>query len=270
MSDSTAILLVGHGTRDAVGTAEFFHLADLLVPRFAPSRVFPCFLELAEPTIDAAVHAAIEANAEQIVVMPVLLFAAGHAKNDIPAAVEAAIRRATSQSERGVAWRQAGVLESNAMLVDLSARRFAEATGAMSRATAQESLDDSLNDSPHDTCLILVGRGSRHADATAEMHRFAALRRQATPVGRCDVAFVAMAEPKYPDVLDAAARRGHRRIVVQPHLLFAGELLGKLRRDVAALSEQFTASQWVVAAHLGPDPLLADAVESLCRSAMVD
>ncbi|MEX2188966.1 MAG: CbiX/SirB N-terminal domain-containing protein, partial [Pirellulales bacterium] len=198
----------------------------------------------------------VAAGAEQIVVMPVLLFAAGHAKRDIPAAVEAAIRRASAEHGRTVAWRPADVLESHAKLVELSARRYAEAVAAAQPATQDE------------TCLILVGRGSHDAEAVAEMHRFAKLRCEATPVGRCEVAFIAMAEPKYPDVLLAAAQHGHRRIVVQPHLLFEGELVRKLRRDVADLAERYAASQWVVASQLGPDPLLADAIEALARAAL--
>jgi sirohydrochlorin ferrochelatase len=255
MHASTAILLVGHGTRDDAGQAEFFALAKLLEVRVAPSPVFPCFLELAEPAVDAAVFEAVARGAEEIVVAPVLLFSAGHARHDIPAALEAAIRRAADRCGRSAAWRQGGVLACHEKLVELSAERFAAALAAVPAAP------------PDETCLVLVGRGSRDAEATAAMHRFARLRCEVTPVGRCDVAFVAMAEPKYPDVLREAAQRGHRRIVVQPHLLFEGELLDKLRRDVAAVAECHATSQWIVAKHLGPDPRVAEAVATLCRIA---
>lgn len=253
---STAIVLVGHGTRDEAGQAEFFALAALLKPRVAPALVHPCFLELADPTIEAAVADAVASGADEIVVVPLLLFAAGHAKQDIPAAVAAAIRRATGQDNHEVTWRQTGVLGCHAKLLELSALRYNE---ALSAAAANVAADD--------TSLIFVGRGSRDIDATAEMHRFAALRRQATPVGRCEVAFVAMAEPKYPAVLRAAAEGDPRRIVVQPHLLFAGEILERLRADIAALRAECTSTDWAVTGHLGPHALLADAVVDLIERA---
>lgn len=269
MNASTTIVLVGHGTRDEVGRGEFLALADLLAARSAPSPVVPCFLEFARPTIGEAVIEAVAAGADEIVVAPLMLFAAGHAKHDIPAAVESALRRAAGQHHRRVAWRQADVLGCHEKLVELSARRHTEAIarGPLSKPVQPHAGALPTEPVPADdeTCLVLVGRGSYDADATAEMRLFARLRLSATPVARCDVAFLAMAEPRYRPVLRAAGERGWRRIVVQPHLLFAGELLERLRGDVAALTGEFSATEWMLAEHLGADRLLADAVWDLCR-----
>src|SRR5436190_669000 len=86
------LLLVGHGTRDAEGLAEFASLARLVMERLPEFAVEPCFLELAEPDIPTAVHRLMASGIRQLTVAPLLLFAAGHAKRDIPMTVAEAIK----------------------------------------------------------------------------------------------------------------------------------------------------------------------------------
>ena len=69
-----------------------------------------------------------------------------------------------------------------------------------------------------------------------------------------------MADPLLDKVLASAATGRHRRIVVQPHLLFAGRLLGRLQSQVASLAEKYPQQQRLVTQHLGPSQLLAEAV----------
>ena len=85
------LLLVGHGTRDPAGLAEFREVAGKVAELAPEFRTEACFLELAEPDIGTAVGRLLEARIERLIVAPVLLFSAGHAKRDIPAAVEAAV-----------------------------------------------------------------------------------------------------------------------------------------------------------------------------------
>src|SRR5436190_70542 len=90
------LLLVGHGTRDSAGLAEFRELHRLLVERAGELPVESCFLELAEPNISAGIEALLARGVRQIVVAPLLLFAAGHAKRDIPEGVADALQRLSS------------------------------------------------------------------------------------------------------------------------------------------------------------------------------
>jgi len=242
------LLVVGHGTRDRAGVEEFHATVQRIAARVAmlpsgPAALEGCFLELAEPTIDAAVERFAAAGVGRITVAPLILFAAGHAKRDIPDAVAAAAARHALTVERHLPH-----LGCRPELVALSARRFREATHDLKPVADGETL------------LLLVGRGSRDDEATAEMHRFARLRADATPVGRLEVAFTAMAEPKLDQAIEAVARLSFRRIVVQPHLLFAGELLDRVRATVERASAEHPDRQWVFAGHLGPEPEIAEAV----------
>jgi sirohydrochlorin ferrochelatase len=223
-------------------------------------------LELAEPTINAAVERLARRGLEQWSVMPLLLFAAGHAKQDIPRAVAAA-----AGAKQPV--HQYAHLGCHAKLLELSALRFAEAVESVGNAlrgvpthqlhSAERQGGRSLQErSEHTkkTTLILVGRGSRDAGATAEMFRFAELRHKQARVARTEVCFVAMAEPPLDECLDKAARSDAERIVVQPHLLFGGRLLASLSARVDAMARRHPEKEWLTTRHLGPHPLLDEAI----------
>ena len=81
------LLLVGHGTRDPGGVAELIKLADLVDSRLPDVAVRLGCLEFAQPTIQEALSLLIAKGVDSLVVVPVLLFAAGHAKHDIPQAI---------------------------------------------------------------------------------------------------------------------------------------------------------------------------------------
>ena len=98
------LLLVGHGTRDTDGCEQFLATADSVATRLADVAVEPCFLELATPSINEAVRRLAAREIDQLSVMPLLLFAAGHAKDDIPRAVDAAVENQGLTDK----WRPAG------------------------------------------------------------------------------------------------------------------------------------------------------------------
>jgi sirohydrochlorin cobaltochelatase len=230
---AAALLLIGHGTRNAAGTGQFLALAAYVAAQLAPVRVEPAFLELAEPTIEQAIERLAVAGVRQVVVVPLLLFAAGHAKRDIPAAIAAAAAR------RGMTTIQTEPLACEAQILKLSHLRY------------EEAITEKAAVLPEETCLLLVGRGSKDDSATAAMHEFARLRqeREGTAV---EVAFLAMAEPPLADQLSRLAASGYRRIVVQPHLLFQGELASSLAEQVAVVAARNSLQGWLLA------PLLAD------------
>jgi len=237
------LLLVGHGSREAVAVREFLATAARVAETAEGVVLEACFLEFAQPTIADGFRRLIARGATSVVVVPVLLFAAGHAKRDIPAAV------AEMAAEfPGIAVRQTTHLGCQDELVLLSQERYEEAIAAGESSAA------------FDSYLVLVGRGSLDAEATAEMHRFAALRSAHMPTTPIDVGFVAMAEPKLADVLEAAAASGARQIVVQPHLLFGGVLLDRIGDTVAGFAHRYPHAQWISAAHLGPAPRVAGAI----------
>lgn len=84
---TTAVVLVAHGSRADAANAEHRHLAETLARR-TERTVVPAFLELAEPSIEAAISEAVERGASRVVVLPYFLSVGRHVAIDIPQAVE--------------------------------------------------------------------------------------------------------------------------------------------------------------------------------------
>jgi sirohydrochlorin cobaltochelatase len=245
-SQPTGLLLIGHGTRHAAGQGEFRAAAELVRRRLPEMPVELAFLELCEPTVDAAVARLADAGVERIVAVPVLLLAAAHAREDIPQQLAAAGARFPH-----VTLKQAPHLGCHNALVRLSEQRFDE---ALAQSGASRAADTSS------TALLIVGRGTSDAEAIAELHRFVELRVARTPVAHVLTCFLAVARPSLDEAIEQIAATNVVQIVVQPHLLFQGDLLDRLRDAVAAARQRHAAKHWRLAAHLGPDTLLVDAI----------
>jgi sirohydrochlorin cobaltochelatase len=246
------LLMVGHGTRNESGLAEFQALARQVAELGSAFDLESCFLELAQPDIPTGVRRLLDCGVQRLVVAPVLLFAAGHAKRDIPMAVSEALDQSEKNSTIDIT--HAKPFECHEKILELSAIRY------------HESVANRAPIDPAETLLILVGRGSSYPEALAEMRRFTALRAERTPVARAETCFVAIAKPSLPETLAWAADTSFRRIVVQPHVLFTGEVLAEVEKAVAALSAQQPDRQWIATSHLGPSPLVAEALLDLVRS----
>lgn len=268
------LLLVGHGTRDPAGLAEFRQLHQRLVERAGDLPVAACFLELAEPTIIEGLKALLDQGARQIIVAPLLLFAAGHAKRDIPEGVNAALQQLKGSHAAAVGVRILGHLPPLAChekLLALSQLRYSQAqpielTGEREPAAGMAKSAGSLpaDSLPATKTLVLVGRGSSDAEATSEMQRFAQLRRDQLPGVTVEVCFYALAEPRLEPTLARVANSPATQVIVQPHVLFSGEVRG----GIALLAQRYAAltadrQQWLLCDPLGPHELLAAAMWDL-------
>jgi sirohydrochlorin cobaltochelatase len=251
-AQGTGLLLVGHGTRDEAGLAEFAQTAQRVAALSPDFVVATAFLELAEPGIAEAIDRLAASGVEELVVAPLLLFAAGHAKRDIPAALQVAAAKYPH-----IEFAVTMPLACHPQLLELSAQRV-NAVWPKQSFGAQ------------DASLVVVGRGSLDAEATAEMHRYVETLSKHLDCAFYRVAFMAMAQPSLSSVLSdliASNRRGP--IVVLPHLLFQGDLLTQLQQLVQSFQSQHPGLEIRVAAHLGPAAFLAEALCDLVRRAVV-
>jgi len=79
----TAIVLIAHGSRRDEANAELRQLADFVGSRRPDCLVMPAFLELAEPTIPAAVQSCIAQGAQRVQLFPYFLSAGVHVTRDL-------------------------------------------------------------------------------------------------------------------------------------------------------------------------------------------
>lgn len=239
------VVIVGHGTASATGAAETAATAALVAELLPGVPVELGFLEVIEPSIAAAVERLAARGCRELVAAPLLLFAAGHARRDVPEALAAAVAAA------GVAARQAEPLGLHAGLVALSARRRRAALETRAAVAAD------------DTALAVLGRGASDPGAPGRLQEFTAATLAADAgwrPGRIVHGFAAAARPTLDEALAAAAAGGPRRVVVQPHLLFHGHVEDQVSTAVTRARLAWPLVDWVQVDRLGVDPLVARAV----------
>ncbi len=261
MQKRIGYLLVGHGTRNVAGQQQFRTVFARFAERTAPELAELAFLELAEPNIETAIGRLASRGATHLVTVPALLFSAGHATRDIPTAV------AQAASEYGLSCLgQTPPFELSPQVLGLSALRFRQAV--CQTATPPSCGDGCEGRLCPQVGLALIGRGSRSSQATERMRQFARLRRQITPVAVLETGFVFAQSPTVQECLQRLADSECKTVVIQPHLLFEGELVEQLRGQVAGFAARFQQQRWVITETIGTDFALADSlVDSLATLA---
>ncbi|ACL24179.1 sirohydrochlorin chelatase [Chloroflexus aggregans] len=248
--NDTALLLIGHGTDDAAGIAEYHQLAALVQERFG-LFVQPCFLELADPSIGQAIDACARAGYQRIVALPLLLGAAGHQKNDIPVALREARARWPELTIHYGA--PLGVQYS---LLKALGDRLAEAEAAAPPVPRAE------------TALALIGRGSSDPDSNADVARMARLLWEGRGYARVMYGFYSITTPRVPETIDACIALGARRVIVIPYLLFTGRILQRIEQQVIAARQRYPDHDLVLTGHLGLHEGVIAAIEQRFHEAV--
>ena len=119
--------------------------------------------------------------------------------------------------------------------------------------------------------LAMVGRGTSDADARSHMLELSGRRVQSSPVeiSWVQTGFFAGGSPTVAELLQAAEESDCECIVVQPHLLFEGQLSVQLRTMVDTYRQAGSKKRWLVAPTLGADPKLADTFLTLGKKAIL-
>ena len=79
-----AAILFGHGARDSRWREPFDQLIQLWRDQQPQTLVELAFLEMMQPSLEAAVKSLVQKGAKDIVVIPVFFGQGGHLRNDFP------------------------------------------------------------------------------------------------------------------------------------------------------------------------------------------
>jgi sirohydrochlorin cobaltochelatase len=246
-----ALLIAGHGSRDADGVAEFLDFARRLRDHRPGLPVELAFLEFARPTIQEGIDRLAAQGARTVVVVPGVLLAAGHAKNDMASEV-----RLARQRHPGLTIHMGRALDVDARLLQLCRLRY------------QETLAGRAAVPPGETLLLLIGRGSSDPDANANVAKVARFLQEGYPTGWSAVAYSGVTPPAMPDALAACERLGFRRIVVQPYFLFTGVLVKRIAAQVEERRRGRLDIDYVTVPHLQAHPLLLDVFAERAEEAL--
>lgn len=238
---NTGIMLCGHGSRNNLAVDEFAALAERLREKLPHVPVEFGYLEFANPVIHKGLDRLREQGVTNILAVPGMLFAAGHAKNDIPSVLN------TYAKKHGVAITYGRELGVDLKMLRAAGDRVAEALGG---ATSKDRL--------HDTLLMVVGRGASDPDANSNVAKVMRMLWEGMGFGWGETAYSGVTFPLVPPALEHAAKLGYKRIVVFPYFLFTGVLVKRIYKAVDEAAANFPEIEFVKAPYLNDHDLVVE------------
>lgn len=244
MSSTTdTLLLVGHGSREASGNQEIQVFVEQWRARRPDWRIELCFIEFASPSLhDGLVSAA--QGARRVLVLPLILNAAGHVKMEIPEAIEHAREHAP-----GVEYLYGPHLAACDPILAILKRRLRGAMAAL-------DMPD-----PTTTGVVLLGRGSSDRAANGDMAKMARWLQEETDHELVDLAFTGITYPRLERVVQRQALLGIKQVIVLPYYLYTGTLMQRIQRQVEHLRGQYPQMRFACGTQFGLEPEIFELLE---------
>ncbi|TWD88442.1 sirohydrochlorin cobaltochelatase [Variovorax beijingensis] len=251
--NSETILLVGHGSREKSGNDEIEAFAAQWRQRQPGWRIEVCFIEFSEITMSEGLRRAAE-SARRVIVVPLILNAAGHVKMDIPQAIDGARLKYPM-----VQFLYAPHLTACDPILAILRRRLKDAMQAL-------DMPD-----PTTTGVVILGRGSSDRQANGDMAKMARWLMEETDHELVDLAFTGITYPRLERAVQRQSLLGMKQVVVLPYYLFNGTLVERIARQVEHLKAQYPTIRFVSTRYFGFEPeifaLLEQRVDDLRRGA---
>ncbi len=231
----TTFLLVGHGSRGRTGNQEALDFTRHWQARHPARQIALCFIEHDEVLLDEGLEQAARSSA-RVVVIPLILNAAGHVKMDLPEAL-ARVRPRHPAVEflllphLGMGPEIQRILQGQ---LNLRMRELA-------------------HPAPQTTGVILLGRGSSDAEANGELARMARCLYESNDHELVDLAFTGVTWPRLETVVQRQVRLGMMQIVILPVYLFDGVLIERIEQQVARLRGQYPEIAFALGERFGFD-----------------
>jgi sirohydrochlorin cobaltochelatase len=249
----TGVMLCGHGSRNRRAVNEFAALAERLRSKLPGVPVEYGYLEFADPVIHQGLERLGAQGVTRILALPGMLFAAGHAKNDIPS-----VLNTYAAAHPGLEVTYGRELGVDLKMLRAAGDRIGEAIAAAPRKIAN-----------HETLLVVVGRGASDPDANANVAKVMRMLWEGMGFGWGAVAYSGVTFPLVAPALEHAARLGFRRIVVFPYFLFTGVLVKRIYAAAEEAQARYPDIEFLAAPYLNDHPLVIETFLDRLREMLV-
>jgi len=235
------VMICGHGSRSQSAVDEFATLADKL-PAYLPKDWMTDYgyLEFANPVIRDGLDKLREAGCERILAVPGMLFAAMHAKNDIPTVLN------TYAAKHGMTVSYGRELGVDPKMISAAAGRIQAAVDAANAEHGDMPLTE--------TCLVVIGRGASDPDANGNVAKIARMLQEGMGFGWAEVGYSGVTFPLVEPCLQHVAMLPYKRVIVFPYFLFSGILIDRIYGFTDQVAAQHPDIQFVKAGYLGDHP----------------
>ena len=215
------ILLVGHGSRDENGNQEIESFAENWQQLHPDKRIEVCFIEFADVLLDEGFDTAAK-HSDRVIVVPLILNAAGHVKMEIPAHLQQARKR--HPDVEFVLARHLGAGETMLKLLNNSLHDVMQALDVPD---------------PKTTGVIVLGRGSSDRVANGEVAKMARWLWEEKNHELVDIAFTGITYPRLEQAVQRQVKLGMTQIAVLPYYLFTGTLIKRIHKQMDRLEKQY-------------------------------
>ena len=211
--EKLGIMICGHGSRSKTAEQEFGLLARGLKRRFPETPVEYGFLEYSAPNIHMGLDKLRDAGVDHIVAVPGMLFAATHAKNDIPSVL-------TTYQEK-----HQHLKVSYGRELALHPEMIAAFEARILQALGRDHVHPG---DLYNTMLVVVGRGTSDTYANAEAAKLTRIVTENLGFGWSETVYSGVTFPSVGKGLEMALNLGYKEIVVAPYFLFSGKLIDRI------------------------------------------
>jgi len=240
-NDQLGVLICGHGSRNRLAVEEFAQMVEALRPKLAPMPVEHGYLEFARPILRDGLESLRQQGVTRVLAIPAMLFAAGHAKNDIPSVLN------TYTAETGLPIDYGRELGVDRLMVAAAGARVRE---CLESAPSTVALSETL--------LVVVGRGSSDPDANSNVAKVTRMLVEGFGFGWGETVYSGVTFPLVEPGLRQLVKLGFRRIVVVPYFLFSGVLVSRIRQHTERVAADHPGVDFLSAGYLGQHPLVVD------------
>ncbi len=242
MTEKLGIMVCGHGSRNRLAVEEFAKVAEALRASMPEYPVEYGYLEFANPVIHAGLDKLREQGVTRVLAVPGMLFAAGHAKNDIPS-----VLNTYAAQHEGLTIDYGKELGIDAKMMQAAGARI------------QQAIDAAETDVPlHDTMLVVVGRGASDPDANSNVSKVTRMLWEGFGFGWAETCYSGVTFPLVEPGLRQAAKLGFKRIIVFPYFLFTGVLVNRIYQHMELVAADHPEIEFLKAPYLNDHPMVME------------
>jgi len=253
--ETTGIMVCGHGSRNQNAAKEFATVAEGLKARYPDTHVEYGYLEFCNPVISEGLDRLRAKGITRVLAVPGMLFAAGHAKNDIPSVLN------TYQAQNpGMVISYGRELGIDLKMIRAAGERIQAALDTANKEHGEVGI--------HDTLLMVVGRGSSDPDANSNASKVMRMLWEGFGFGWAETCYSGVTFPLVGPGLSHAAKLGYKRIIVFPYFLFTGVLVKRIYSETDAVAADHPEIQFIKASYLSDHPLVLDTFQDRVQEIM--
>src|SRR5690625_4453083 len=175
----------------------------------APIQVIS-FIDLQSPSIEVGMEQCVARGASHIVLIPILLLEAGHAKHDLPLAIADA-----KQKYPHITFSYGSPFGVHESIID----------------TLVERMEEQQKITP-DARVLIVGRGSSDDSIRTDFQQIVSLLKERINVSAINVCYLAAQKPTFEEGLLSEIESEANNIFIVPYLLFTGLLMLHIEKKV--------------------------------------